>query len=272
MILLFGVNGQIGARIAEQVECVALTREQADFNALDSAKIEALLDQHRPSYIINAAGYTAVDAAETQPELAYAANADAPKLLAQLAQQRSIPFIHFSTDYVFDGVKGAPYTETSSTNPLGVYAKSKLLGEQAVLEAGGKVFRLQWVYDVRGKNFYLTMRKLLAERPNIGVVADQLGAPSFAKHIAATVLKARDLPPGLYHLAPQGYTSWHGFACAIANAMQSNCIVAPITTAEYPTAASRPHDTRMNCDKLAALGITLPHWSDGLKEALSETH
>lgn len=271
-ILLFGAHGQVGARIAQQAECIALSRNDADFMALDIAAVEKLIDRHQPTHIINAAGFTAVDAAETQSETAYAVNAAAPKTIAQAAAGHGIPFFHFSTDYVFDGVNGAPYAEDARVNPLNHYGKSKLYGEQAALDAGGRVFRLQWVFDTRGSNFYLSMRRLLAERATLNVVADQLGAPSHARHIARAVLQSLALPAGLYHLAPQGYTSWHGFACAIAAGMKSNCAIAPITSAEYPLPATRPRDTRLNTSKLTAHGITLPHWRDGLQEALDETH
>ena len=265
-ILLFGANGQVGARLARQAECIAVPRSLCDFTALDIATVEQLLETHRPTHIINAAGYTAVDQAESQSELAYAVNAEAPKLLAQLAAEHAIPFIHFSTDYVFDGT-AAPYGEEARVHPLNHYGKSKLYGEQAALDAGATVFRLQWLFDHRGSNFLRTMRRLLTERSTLTVVADQFGAPSFAGHIAGAVLASLNKPAGLYHLAASGHTSWHGFACAIADAIGSNCAIAPITTAEYPTPAARPKDTRLDTSKL---GLTLPHWRDGMKEALHE--
>ncbi len=272
-ILVFGAQGQLGYRLAEQAgdDAIAITRAQCDFTALDPAQVEALITTHQPRWIINAAAYTAVDDAERQLELAYAINAEAPKILARLAAKYAVRFTHFSTDYVFDGESDAPSTETARCNPLGQYGKSKLYGEQAALDAGAQVFRLQWVYDTRGRNFFATMRRLLAERDAVKVVADQLGAPSYAPHLARAVLAAEPLAPGLYHLAPAGHTSWHGFACTIAQGMGINTAIAPITTAEYPTPARRPRDTRLATNKLAEAGIALPHWQDGLKEAMHAT-
>lgn len=267
-LLLFGANGQLGHRLAEAADCVPITRAEMDFTALDTRILNALIDTHEPTHIVNTAAFTAVDLAETQPELAYAVNALAPSILAQLAQARGIPFIHCSTDYVFDGTAG-PYVETARPNPINQYGKSKLHGEQAALDAGAHVFRLQWLYDTRGTNFLRTMQGLIATRDQLTVVADQWGTPSYAPHIARALLQAMHIPAGLYHLVPQGYTSWHGFACAIAEG--SNCTIAPITSEEYPRPANRPRDARLSTDALAAHGITLPHWRDGLKEALHGT-
>ncbi len=272
-LLILGANGQVGRRLGALAgeQGHAIGREALDFTNTDAPAIERLFEAYHPSHIINAVAYNAVDEAEQNEALAQKVNAETPKLLAEIAQRRGIPFVHFSSDYVFDGKHGN-YAETAPTNLLGAYARSKLAGEQAVLEAGGTVFRLQWVYDVLGTNFYLTMRRLLAERTTLNVVADQIGAPSFAGHIAQAVLQALDVPLGLYHLTAGGHTSWHGFATAIGAAMGSQCTIAPITAKEYPTAATRPRDTRLDASKLAALGISMPHWREGLKEALHETN
>ena len=270
-ILVFGARGQVGSELlAQSPDAIGVDRTALDFAAPDATAIERLLEAYHPDYLINAAAYNAVDRAEEEPELTHRINAVTPALLAAIAQRRGIPFIHFSSDYVFDGAE-APYTETAATNPLGVYARSKLAGEQAALDAGAKVFRLQWVYGATGSNFYLTMRKLLAERSTLTVVADQIGAPTHAGHIAQAVLQSLRLPAGLYHMAAAGHTSWHGFACAIAQATQSNCAIAPITLAEYPASAVRPKDTRLDITKLATHGITLPHWREGLKDLLHAT-
>lgn len=268
-VLLFGASGQVGAHLARQPGVVPISRHMLDFTAIRADDLERLIAEHQPTHLINAAGFTAVDAAETQPELAYAVNAAAPTLIAAVASRHGLGFTHLSTDYVFDGQAGNPYREDARTNPLNQYGRSKLYGEQAALDAGARVFRLQWVFDRRGANFYLTMRRLLAERPRLAIVADQLGAPSYAGHIARALWAARDMPAGIYHLAAAGHTSWHGFACAIAQQMQSTCAIAPITTTEYPTAATRPNDTRLDTSTLAAHGITMPHWRDGLKEVMA---
>lgn len=276
-LLLFGANGQLGARLMQQcaereIACVALTRAECDAATIDDRRLRALIESHAPTHILNATAYTAVDKAESEKELTYTINADAPKIMAETAQACGVPFIHFSTDYVFDGTRGAPYTEEAATHPLNVYGASKLAGEAAALSAGATVFRLQWVYDTRGSNFLLQMRKHFAAQHTMRIVADQWGTPSYAKHLADAVLDGLQLPSGLYHLTPAGFTSWHGFACEIHRAIPQPLTqaIAAITSAEYPSAATRPLDTRLNTDKLAAHGITLPHWRDGLREAMEE--
>jgi dTDP-4-dehydrorhamnose reductase len=202
-------------------------------------------------------------------------NGEVPEWIARAATAHTIPLIHFSTDYVFDGVRGR-YAEDAPQRPLNVYGETKRVGETAVLDAGGYVFRLQWVYDVRGQNFLLTMKKLLAERDVLSVVADQVGAPSSARDIATAIVRAtakilaHQMPAGVYHLAAAGYTSWHGFACAIADSMASATRIIPITSAEYPLPATRPLDGRLDCSALTAQGITMPHWRDGLNALLTE--
>ncbi len=269
-VLLFGANGQLGYRLAEALgeRCTALTRAEADFTTLGEKQLRAMLDSYEPKYILNAAAYTAVDTAESEQVLASHINATMPALLAAEAETRGIWLIHFSTDYVFDGQRGAPYTEASPTGPRNHYGASKLAGEQAVLAAGGTVLRLQWVYDTRGRNFFTAMRERMARGEALRVVADQWGAPGYAPHIAACVvqLMANTIPAGLYHLAAQGSTSWHGFATAFAGGVP----VTPITSAEYPTPATRPLDARLDCSALARLGIAMPHWHEGIREALAQ--
>jgi dTDP-4-dehydrorhamnose reductase len=280
-VLLLGANGQLGWRLARSLspagyEVTALDRAACDLAIADQKAIEVKLRAVEPQLIINAAAYTAVDRAETETELAMRVNAHAPELLAKVAQAYGVPFIHFSTDYVFDGAAGKPYNEAVPPRPLGTYGRSKLAGEQAVYASGGYVFRLQWVYGGTAANFFTTMTKLLREKSELRVVADQLGAPSFAGHIAKAVTAslplviAKKLPADIYHLTAAGYTSWHGFTCAIAEGMGSQTRILPITTAEYPTSAARPQDTRLDCRKLAAYGINMPHWREGLAARLAE--
>lgn len=279
-VLLFGANGQVGHRLKTLLgdACTALTREACDLAQLNEKQARALIEAHEPSIIVNAAAYTAVDAAENDEAAAVHINAHAPGMLARAAGH--VPFIHLSTDYVFDG-KSGPYREGDATNPVNRYGFSKLRGEQEVLNAGGSayVFRLQWVYDSRGKNFFLTMQRLMAEQSVLRVVADQFGAPTpahaVARALAQTLLLIRNdsMEPGIYHLASSGHTSWHGFACAIAQAMRNRATVAiqPLVTPEYPTPAARAADTRLDCSKLARHGIVLPHWRAALHELLEET-
>lgn len=267
--LLLGANGQLGYRLAQLLGegCVALDRAACDVTTLDEKKLHVLIEAYQPTHLINATAYTRVDEAEAQLPLAMELNAQVPALLARVTAMRGIAMVHFSTDYVFDGLRGAPYAETAPANPVNLYGDSKRAGEQAVLEAGGTVFRLQWLYDVRGHNFFLTMRRLLAERDAVQVVADQLGAPSFAPDVAACVVRAlhQHLPAGLYHLSAGGFTSWHGFACSLAVAKSARVI--PVTTAEYPLAARRPLDARLDCSLLASHGVHMPHWRDGVSRA-----
>jgi len=280
-IILFGSNGQVGHRLNETLtaqgyEITGIDRARCDFATASAKDIAVIIRAVEPDIVINAAADTAADHAEKEPALAERVNGEIPKHIAAACAEQQVPLIHFSTDYVFDGVAGAPYREDSKTNPLGVYAKTKLMGEQAVRAAGGYVFRLQWVFDSRGKNFFLTMKKLLAEREEVRVVADQLGAPSNALHIAQAITRAipsilaGGLPPAIYHLTASGHTSWHGFATAIAEASQSKARVVPIVTAEYPTPAARPKDARLDCGALASHGITMPHWREGLAQAMRD--
>ncbi len=278
-IVLFGMNGQVGNRLMVALadagyEVTGIDRARCDFATATAKEIAVILRAVEPQLVINAAAYTGVDAAEKEPALANRINGEIPKIIAAACEEQHIPFLHFSTDYVFDGQRGAPYREDADPHPLGVYGESKRAGEEAAHAHGAHVFRLQWVFDGRGKNFFLTIKKLLAEKNELRVVADQLGSPSNAKHIADAVTKAAPLiidgkiPAGMYHLTAAGHTSWHGFACAIAAAMGSNIPVLPIITAEYPTPAPRPKDARLDCSALASYGISMPHWCEGLAGAL----
>lgn len=278
-VLLFGANGQVGHRLKELLgdDCTALTRADCDLTRVNEKQARALIESHEPDIIINAAAYTAVDAAEQDEATAMLVNASAPGILARAAGD--VPFIHFSTDYVFDGTQ-APYTETAACNPINRYGTSKLRGEEQVHGANGRsyIFRLQWVYDVRGTNFLRTMQRLMRERSELHIVADQFGAPTPAPGIARAVGQALPLiangalPPGTYHLACGGHTSWHGFACAIAHSMNAPAVkmVQPITTAEYPTPATRAADTRLDCSALARHGIALPHWRVALRALMED--
>lgn len=270
MILVLGADGQVGYRLLQQLgsRAVGFTRAQCDIGRVTETEVTALIEKHQARWIINAAAFTAVDAAEEQRDHAMLVNADAPGLLARAAAATGARLLHLSTDYVFDGAKGAPYGEDALCSPVNHYGYSKWQGEKQVAEAGGApiVLRLQWVYDLRGHNFYLTMKKLLAERDHLRVVADQLGAPGAAPDIAAAIVSIieKDIPAGTYHLAAPGYTSWHGFACAIAQGLQRTPVIEALLSTEYAIAAPRPRDTRLDCGKLAAHGIAMPHWRDSL--------
>ncbi|MFZ4541674.1 MAG: dTDP-4-dehydrorhamnose reductase [Rickettsiales bacterium] len=279
-IVLFGITGQVGSRLMETLtatgyEVTGIDRARCDLATATAKDIATIIRAVEPQLVINATAYTGVDIAETDTIMATRLNADIPEMLALAAQEQHVPFLHFSTDYVFDGLRGAPYSEEAPTQPVNAYARSKRAGEIGVRHQGGHVFRLQWVYDTRGKNFFLTMKKLLAEREEVRVVADQIGTPTHANCIAHAVTQSTpklingSLPADIYHLTAQGHTSWHGFACAIARATGSAARVTPIATPEYPLPAARPKDARLNCNKLMSHGITMSHWQTALTLATS---
>ena len=265
-------------------QAITLNRVDADFSHPPSLThaIEAL----RPSAIINAAAYTAVDQAESDERNAFAVNAESPRMLAMLAKAQSIPFIHYSTDYVFDGEGRLPRDEDNPTAPLNVYGRSKRAGEEAIESIGGDtiIFRTSWVYDAWGKNFLTTMLRLGAERETLSIVADQIGAPTYAPHLAEQTLNALKhakvsscFPSGIYHLCHAGEVSWHGFAEAIFTQARTLGLPLKVTTlnaiasSEYPTPAKRPLNSRLNCQKAAEqLHVALPDWQQGLQEALEQ--
>jgi dTDP-4-dehydrorhamnose reductase len=279
-ILLIGSAGQLGFELARVLPAhgavVALDRAALDL--ADADAVVAAVRGTRPRLIVNAAAYTAVDRAESEPGLADAINARAPGILAEEARRADALLIHYSTDYVFDGAASAPYDEQAVPNPVNVYGRSKLGGERAIAAAGGPslVLRTSWVYGLRGRNFLTTMRKLAVEREEIKVVADQIGTPNWTRSLAeATALLVgrggADLAEraGLYHLSGGGSTSWFGFARAIfADAGQAR--VVPITSAEYPTAARRPRNSVLASGKFAdTFGFSLPPWEQMLHTCMA---
>lgn len=282
-ILVFGKNGQI-ARALQKV----LTSD-AEFLGHDIAQFEKpeglhrLLDEYQPQIIINTAAYTAVDKAETEKDLCFTINAEAPKQMAQWAKAHEALLIHFSTDYVYGGNGELPQTEKTSQEPLNVYGASKKAGEEYIRESGARhiILRTSWVYDEEGTNFVRTMLRLGAEREELKVVCDQIGSPSYAKALAAAVQKILGQNPGnireTYNICGQGFVSWQKFAQEIFKQaaelgfklkIQS---VLPIKTEEYKTAALRPLNSRMNQEKIKnEFGIELPPWQESLRECLEE--
>ncbi|HFK2921769.1 TPA: dTDP-4-dehydrorhamnose reductase [Stenotrophomonas maltophilia] len=293
-VLVFGGNGQVGQELLRALAplgaVVATTRsgqlpdgsacEVADFGQPGS--LPALLDRLQPSVVVNAAAYTAVDRAEQDAEAAFAANAQAPGEIARWCAAHDVPFVHYSTDYVFDGQGSAPYREDEPTAPLGVYGTSKRDGEEAVRAAGGRhlIFRTAWVYASHGANFMRTMLRVGAERDQLRVVADQIGTPTPAALIADVTARALQHPgrlSGTWHLTASGQTSWHGFAEAIfAQALATGVLakvptVEAIASSEYPTPAKRPAWSVLDNRKLQQdFGIVLPEWQDGLKRVMAE--
>ncbi|HZP11104.1 MAG TPA: dTDP-4-dehydrorhamnose reductase [Nevskiaceae bacterium] len=283
-ILLTGKDGQVGFELQRALAPIGdvIAKSRAE---LDLADLSALRDRVRvikPDWIINAAAYTGVDKAEQEEARATRINGDAPGLLAEEAKKVGAGFVHFSTDYVFDGTKSTPYVEDDPTNPLGAYGRSKLAGEKNVQAVGGRafIFRTSWVYAPRGKNFMLTMLRLANEKPRLRVVADQFGAPTSAPSIAAAILHfltaKAPMPTGIYHLTAAGRTSWHGFAEAIVRggAARNLCPEVPVdslTTAEYPLPAKRPANSVMDHSRFAAAtGYEPSDWREGLERCLDE--
>ncbi|MFU0839565.1 MAG: dTDP-4-dehydrorhamnose reductase [Pseudomonas fragi] len=285
-ILISGKTGQVAVELQKHLaglgELIVLGRDVLDLSQPD--QIRAQVRAHKPDLLIIAAAHTAVDQAENEPELAFAINAIAPGVFAEEAAALGIPLIHYSTDYVFDGRKPAPYTEDDATNPLGVYGKSKLAGELAIAASGAQhlILRTSWVYSTHGKNFLLTMQRLLQERSELRVVADQIGAPTWAGTIAQSTRalierwQSGDAAAwGTYHLTASGETSWFGFTQAIAGHLTAQgkacATLEPIPASAYPTPAARPQNSRLDCSKLAReWGVTQPDWEAALSACLAE--
>jgi dTDP-4-dehydrorhamnose reductase (EC 1.1.1.133) len=283
-ILVCGHHGQVAQALQAQLNGLGdvhlLGRDQ-----LNLACPEALREPLRrlaPQLIINAAAHTAVDQAETEPDLAFAINAESPRVLAEEAVRLGAPLIHYSTDYVFDGEKAVPYTELDRPNPLGAYGRSKLAGEQAITAVDGEhlILRTSWVYSLYGRNFLLTMQRLLQEKPQLRVVSDQIGAPTWATTIAVATRELIERWQagqrgawGTYHLTAQGETSWFGFAQAIGEQLKTRGLpcaeLLPIPSSEYPTPARRPANSRLDCSRLAReWDVHLPHWQQALIDCL----
>ncbi len=293
-ILLTGINGQVGHALKQAFSkealfsgvVIGLDRAQLDLTNHD--QIRDAVRTLQPDLIINPAAYTAVDKAEAEHELAYAINATAPQVLAEEAAKIGAGLIHFSTDYVYSGAKSGAYTEEDETEPLSVYGKSKLAGEDAIRVVGlpHLIFRTSWVYGAYGRNFLKTILRLAAERDELRIVADQIGAPTSSKSIAEAILSVLSrlnggLPieaSGTYHLVNAGKTSWHGFAIAIVEEYARLQVahgwhplkvtpanIRAITTQEYPTPAARPANSCLDCTQLARdFSVSLPDWRNAL--------
>ncbi len=284
-ILITGHTGQVARELQRALgehELLSLGREQFDL-ARPQSLSEVIL-RERPALVINAAAYTAVDQAEQERELAFAINAEAPGAMADACFELDIPLIHYSTDYIFDGSKQTPYREADTPRPLGVYGASKVAGEQALRISGCDhlILRTSWVYSQHGRNFLLTMQRLLQEREELSVVDDQIGAPTWAGSIANATAELIDKWQqgrhrwGTYHLTCQGETSWFGFASAIAEHLRAAgkpCArLRPIPSSEYPTPAQRPLNSRLDGARLEEeWQIRLPDWQEALQQCLDET-
>ena len=289
-ILLIGSNGQVGFELRRSLaplgELLAVDRAGCDL--ADDAALRRLIRALRPDVIVNAAAYTAVDRAESDAATAAAVNALAPGVIGDEAARLDACVVHFSTDYVFDGTKPSPYIESDATNPQSVYGRSKRDGELALQRSGAShlIFRASWVVGAHGNNFAKTILRLAVERDSLGVVADQFGVPTPASLLAdvtgellrrAAGEGRAGFPFGLYHLVPAGETSWHQYACFVLEQAQAAGQalrvtadrVRPLTTAEYPTAARRPLNSRLDNSRIrATFGLQLPDWQAGIRTVL----
>jgi dTDP-4-dehydrorhamnose reductase len=295
-VLVTGAVGQVGADVARLLEGRAEVAafDRASLDLADPDAIVRCMRELRPRVIVNAGAYTAVDRAESEPDIAHAVNARAPRILAEESRRAGALLVHYSTDYVFDGTKAGPYVETDATAPLGVYGATKLEGERAVAASGCHhvILRTSWVYAPRGRNFMLTMLRLAETRDELRVVDDQRGAPTSSLALARATLElfgadaARPLGAddvacvasrsGLYHATAGGETTWYGFASEIFRERQARVPsyrppqVIPIATRDYPTPARRPANSVLSNERLGAtFGVRIPAWREGLREALS---
>ena len=281
-ILLFGKTGQVGTQFAGSAghlgAVISVDRASCDL-ASENAVRDFVLSA-APACIVNAAAYTAVDKAESDEAACFAVNAHAPGAMAAAARELGIPMVHYSTDYVFNGQKPSPYVETDMTGPLGVYGRSKLEGEERIAAAKGEaiVLRTSWVYGSEGQNFLRTMLRIGAGRPEMRVVADQVGSPTSSQAIASAtvrILESGPIPTGVFHMTAAGSTSWFGFAEKIflLAEMPSKPSLTPIATEEYPTPAKRPRNSVLSNDKFfSAFGFRLPPWEESLREEMDKVN
>ncbi len=278
-ILITGTKGQVGHALTKTLtdhQIIALTRQDCDLTNLDH--IKQTIDQHQPDLIINPAAYTKVDQAEDEKDLAFIVNRDAPRVMAEKAQEYDIPFIHFSTDYVFDGEKEGSYVEDDPTHPLGVYGQSKLAGEEAIQGVGGQVYilRTSWVYSNIGHNFYLTMKRLSQERDELKVVADQMGVPTsnlfISEQIQKIIPQLNENNTGIYHLVPDGSCSWHEFAKQIIGQINQEFNLEHlhgIQTHEFPTKTKRPANSVLSNAKIKqTFDLSFNDWTEELQKII----
>ena len=287
-LLVLGSSGQlarslIGVKRVTAVRVMAIGRPEIDVRVPES--IARAFDRNTPDLVVNTAAYTAVDQAESEPDAAHAVNAAGAGHVARACERRRIPLIHASTDYVFDGAKTSPYREDDRTAPLNVYGGSKLAGERLVMSLCSRhiIVRTAWLVSCHGRNFVTTMLRLAETRPNLDVVDDQHGSPTFAPHLAAAILAiserlaGRTAPWGIYHAAGAGEATWCDVAREVFSVSASlngpSASVRPISSADYPTSARRPANSRLNCQKLEqAFGVRFADWRVGIAECVRSLH
>ena len=277
-ILITGSNGQLGNEMQQAAkqftEFNYMYTDVAELDICDKNALSDFVKANHVNVIVNCAAYTAVDKAETDVELCYKINRDAVRNIGEVAQENNIKVIHVSTDYVFDGTNHIPYTEDMPVCPATVYGKSKLEGEQALLESckNSAIIRTAWLYSSFGNNFVKTMMKLGIERDSLGVIYDQVGTPTYAADLADVILKMltkEQFTPGIYHFSNEGACSWYDFTKSIHRIAKIDCNVKPIETKEYPTPTPRPHYSVLNKSKIkSTYGITIPHWEESLQKCI----
>ena len=276
-IIVTGANGQLGKElqvITDSKDFLFLSKD--DLPIQDVVRTRQFFDEHRPAWCINCAAYTAVDKAESEKDVAFTINGDAVGSLAAACKGVGARLIHISTDYVFDGHSATPLKENDPTGPINIYGASKLKGEQLALQENRDtlIIRTSWVYSQFGNNFVKTMIRLMREKERISVVDDQIGSPTYAADLAAVIgriVSGEKFVPGIYHYSNEGQISWFDFALAIKELIGSPCTVLPISTAQYPTPAKRPHYSLLdkNCIK-ATYDITIPEWRQSLTRCLAK--
>lgn len=280
-LLVFGAGGQIGRALVERAGDAAQGRDRAGCDIRDAASVARILSAPALSGVVNCAGYTAVDRAESEPEHAFAVNADGARIVARTAAARRLPIIHLSTDYVFDGTKAGPYCEDDSDAPVNVYGASKAAGDAAVAVANPAhlILRVSWVFGVYGGNFVKTMLRLGRERAELRIVADQTGGPTEARDIADAILKMAATCRrsgfsgwGTYHFAGAPNTSWHRFAeLVVSGAGKPRARLVPIPSRDYPTPAARPLNSMLDCSRFQRVfGLERPDWRISLSRVLIE--
>lgn len=282
-VMVTGASGQLGSAIRD----LSADYPNASFDFLskdrlsitDEWALNEYLKKNKPDWCINTAAYTLVDKAEAEKEQAFSVNGIAVGTLAGLCKKNGTKFIHISTDYVFDGKGSCPYKEDDPIHPINTYGASKAEGERLVREQypeGSWIIRTSWVYGHQGNNFVKTMRRLMGERDQLGVVSDQQGCPTNAADLALAIMKIvfsqRPVPAGIYHFSNTGVTTWYEFACTIKEMTGASCLINPVPTTSYPTPAVRPAYSVMDTSKISkALGMEIPLWKDSLRRYLAET-
>ena len=279
-IIILGSKGQLGNEFQElEKQFPTFTfffYDVAEMDIVNKDLVEKGISEIKPDYVVNCAAYTAVDKAETDKELAYAINSDAVRNIAGACAVNGVKFIHISTDYVFDGQASEPYNEDSPVNPFSVYGLSKLQGEKEALQTDKEVIiiRTAWVYSTYGSNFVKTMLRLMKTKPEISVVADQYGSPTYARDLAIAIMQIISdgkWVPGIYHFTNDGIINWFDFASAIKKLSGLSCIIHPITTEQYPTPAKRPKYSVLDKTKIQqTFGIKLKNWKESLEDCLRE--